>query len=652
MLDSDVIIAYGSETGNCEAIAEKLCLELEKCFFKVSLQTLNSITKISNISEIKYLVIVCSTCGQGDPPKGADKFVSFIKKKKEALSIKFTLLGLGDSNYSKFMFIPRLIYENLIRLDCQLFFNKREADEAYGLEEVVEPWIDGLVKEFIKIRQESNSNNSNEIKQLKENNCIEKNIENDEVSNIHIDDNINDVTVLIEKSLVSGPKAMKKILKIKLHNSNSKFSNYQPGSNISILPKLKNKKLQFLKNFINIKLDNQNVFEECKISDLPNLIKKNHNKIIEYLEMIKYTGLILTKQDLLELFMDFNSIIKKTNFEKFILTIKNSESIFKYDDISKENRSILLEILEYMFDNYTNTIINNKLSFYDVFKGIHNIINEKNKSDSQNTLNISLDELLDFSQLKYPRKYSISTYNNSSDIEFYLSIVEIKYQRILKLPNNLKINFIKTKHNKIFYGETSYYLNNLNLNDNVYVCDINNDFIFPVDNIVSKEGLIYISNGTGITPMLSYLKMLKEENVRETGKIVIISGLRSRSNEYNESIEENVIEDHGEKCNYYACISSAINEESENECGIWRNLKINFEYIQDIIIEKKDLIYELFFENNSTIMICGDLDKILDDITNILVGIIKNKLNIDRNKALFLVEEKKINGKIIVEKWS
>ncbi len=152
--------------------------------------------------------------------------------------------------------------------------------------------------------------------------------------------------------------------------------------------------------------------------------------------------------------------------------------------------------------------------------------------------------------------------------------------------------------------------------------------------------------------MLSYLKMIKEENVRDTGNIIIISGLRSRSNEYDESIEENVIEEHNDKCTYYACISSAIDEESENQCGIWRNMKINFEYIQDIIIEKKDEIYEEFFEKNSTIMICGDLDKILDDITNILVSIIKNKLKIDRNKALFIVEEKKINGKIQIEKWS
>ena len=64
--------------------------------------------------------------------------------------VYFTLLGLGDSNYSKYQGNPRWVWDSLIQLGARSWYKRGEADEATSLELVVEPWIEGLCEEFEK----------------------------------------------------------------------------------------------------------------------------------------------------------------------------------------------------------------------------------------------------------------------------------------------------------------------------------------------------------------------------------------------------------------------------------------------------------------------------------------------------------------------
>lgn len=54
----------------------------------------------------------------------------------------YTILGLGDSNYSKFQGAPRYLDTTLSKLGAQKFYYRGEADEATSLELVVEPWLE------------------------------------------------------------------------------------------------------------------------------------------------------------------------------------------------------------------------------------------------------------------------------------------------------------------------------------------------------------------------------------------------------------------------------------------------------------------------------------------------------------------------------
>jgi sulfite reductase alpha subunit-like flavoprotein len=157
-------VTYGSQTGNSEAISKRISQEISsKLQINNEHLVLNSfLSNLQKFPERKnerfFLIIVCSTTGNGDAPNNADKFVRWIKRKTHSSdlldNLYYTILGLGDSNYSRYQYIPRQIDEYLHKLGAKRFHPKGEADEAYGLENVVEPWIEKLLPSFKKCLDE------------------------------------------------------------------------------------------------------------------------------------------------------------------------------------------------------------------------------------------------------------------------------------------------------------------------------------------------------------------------------------------------------------------------------------------------------------------------------------------------------------------
>jgi len=142
-------ILFGSQTGNAEEIASGLstvCTE-ELMLPNVQLGTLNSISK--NLEDLKnnaqLLLIVCSTTGNGDAPENADAFWRAIKLRSVAKNlfenVPYYVLGLGDTNYDKFCYIGKAIDKRINELGGNRVMPAECADEATGLEEVVDKWL-------------------------------------------------------------------------------------------------------------------------------------------------------------------------------------------------------------------------------------------------------------------------------------------------------------------------------------------------------------------------------------------------------------------------------------------------------------------------------------------------------------------------------
>eukprot|EP00551_Chaetoceros_affinis_P008357 CAMPEP_0203670684 /NCGR_PEP_ID=MMETSP0090-20130426/6683_1 /ASSEMBLY_ACC=CAM_ASM_001088 /TAXON_ID=426623 /ORGANISM="Chaetoceros affinis, Strain CCMP159" /LENGTH=1567 /DNA_ID=CAMNT_0050535593 /DNA_START=14 /DNA_END=4717 /DNA_ORIENTATION=+ len=96
-----VLIAFGSETGNAEAIARSLARKVKLCQPKV--MSLNSVTKrVKSISrEFTHFLAVCSTFGNGEPPSNAKMFFSNYDL-GSIDTVSCVVLALGSSLYPMF----------------------------------------------------------------------------------------------------------------------------------------------------------------------------------------------------------------------------------------------------------------------------------------------------------------------------------------------------------------------------------------------------------------------------------------------------------------------------------------------------------------------------------------------------------------------
>ena len=162
-------ILYGSATGNSEQIAKDIAAKYQAsldaspstCFFpEVICAELNQFKKKCQkgweeepAPGTKHgLIIVTATTGNADPPENSDRFFRYVKRKttpKDAFQhVAFAVLGLGDTNYDQFCAMGKAADLKLAELGGTRAKPLGMADEATGLEEVVEPWSDTVIADI------------------------------------------------------------------------------------------------------------------------------------------------------------------------------------------------------------------------------------------------------------------------------------------------------------------------------------------------------------------------------------------------------------------------------------------------------------------------------------------------------------------------
>jgi sulfite reductase alpha subunit-like flavoprotein len=180
-----IYVLYGTQTGNAQEISNDIydlliekkyeCihsslnktllndsfnfisdndLKLEKTF-NISDENLLEFSEVNNslqLTKQKFIIIICSTTGNGDAPETANIFWRKIKNPKlpkDLLKgIKYAVLGLGDTNYDKFCEMGKKIDKRFNDLGAERFIELHCADEAIGLEEAVELFKEKLLEYF------------------------------------------------------------------------------------------------------------------------------------------------------------------------------------------------------------------------------------------------------------------------------------------------------------------------------------------------------------------------------------------------------------------------------------------------------------------------------------------------------------------------
>jgi methionine synthase reductase len=138
-------ILFGSETGNAEWIAKHLQEQCILLGFESSCEPLNAFkhSNENSTSSESFVLIICSTTGQGEYPLNSVEFVRYLET-SPSLCFKFGVLGLGDSNYDDFCSAAKQIDAKVFACGGQREIDLALADDSLGLELVVDPWIDSL----------------------------------------------------------------------------------------------------------------------------------------------------------------------------------------------------------------------------------------------------------------------------------------------------------------------------------------------------------------------------------------------------------------------------------------------------------------------------------------------------------------------------
>ena len=137
-------ILYGTETGNCLLLAEKLA---QKATFK------NIDARVYNLYEYdpvelqgeENIAVIVSTHGDGDMPEMAEDFYKYISGENAANmeNVSFSVLALGDKTYKHFCVAGELIHNALKDLGAFNIVPLEKCDVDY--EQKAEIWMNNFL---------------------------------------------------------------------------------------------------------------------------------------------------------------------------------------------------------------------------------------------------------------------------------------------------------------------------------------------------------------------------------------------------------------------------------------------------------------------------------------------------------------------------
>jgi len=137
---------YGSQTGNASEICKNLAAEAGEKGYPVEVCSMNEVEPDDVLKPGAVITFVVSSTGDGDAPDNCDTFFTRLKRKSKkekgegGIGVQYTVLGLGDQNYSAFMAIPRQFSQIMENLGAKSFAKRGECDDTLGLYEQVDKW--------------------------------------------------------------------------------------------------------------------------------------------------------------------------------------------------------------------------------------------------------------------------------------------------------------------------------------------------------------------------------------------------------------------------------------------------------------------------------------------------------------------------------
>ncbi|MCJ8014915.1 assimilatory sulfite reductase (NADPH) flavoprotein subunit [Paenibacillus sp. KQZ6P-2] len=137
-VSQEVTILFGSQTGNCSGLAQKLSKKLKEQGALVTVSSMSDF-KPNNLKKLQNLLIIVSTHGEGEPPDNAISFYEFLhgKRAPQLDGMSYSVLALGDTSYEFFCQTGKDFDKRLEelggkrladRVDCDVDFDESAAE--------------------------------------------------------------------------------------------------------------------------------------------------------------------------------------------------------------------------------------------------------------------------------------------------------------------------------------------------------------------------------------------------------------------------------------------------------------------------------------------------------------------------------------------
>jgi sulfite reductase (NADPH) flavoprotein alpha-component len=143
--ESEVLVAYGTETGNCEKLARQFEALARAENIKVVVCDL-AYVRLRQLGKQTYVLFICSTHGDGDPPESVKSFYAALMDAKAPRlpNLRYAVLSLGDSTYEHFCATGKQLDERFASLGGTRLTFRQDCDVDYH--STAKLWMEDILK--------------------------------------------------------------------------------------------------------------------------------------------------------------------------------------------------------------------------------------------------------------------------------------------------------------------------------------------------------------------------------------------------------------------------------------------------------------------------------------------------------------------------
>lgn len=482
MMYSNLVILYGSQTGNAEDLAKRIGRQAKSRGLSVMVETMDDFP-LKKLPSKQLVLFVCSTTGHGQEPENMRIFYNFIRRRDlpaDCLQkLSFAVFGMGDSSYERFNYVSKILFKRLKECGAKPVLDLVLGDEQhqYGCDGIIYPKLTEL---FDKIRP---PHTEGDVEQTADQILYSlKTAELEEAKYSFTKDyetryNLHTATCVANQRITDQKHFQD--TRFLAFKSDSQID-YEPGDVCTILPANLDENVGAFMRLLNLDPD-------LRVS----INKNDPNFMVNYLYDFISDG--ITLRELVKHYLDIQSVPRRSFFEH-LWSLSDSE--IERDKL-KEFAST--EGQEEVYDY----CIRPKRSILEVLQDFQSAAK-----------NIRAEVLLDLIPPIKPRSFSIASSLRQHPNEIHLIVGVVEYKTSLKKPRKgLCSNYLARlvpQHDTIrfFIGKTSFKL--------------------PRDPITP---IIMVGPGLGIAPFRSFIE---ERAMQKTDSSVnyLYFGCRFKNGDY------------------------------------------------------------------------------------------------------------------------